>query len=67
MLWKYSKRERVFAGNTRQDSLGDFAREAARADSSSEKNPKTEDPLPDSSEAVAPRSLRNIFASSMDG
>ncbi len=63
MLWKYSARERVFAGNTRQVSRALPLREAARADSSSEKNPKTEDPLPDSKVAVAPRSFRKSFAS----
>ncbi len=66
IFWKYSARERVFAGNTRQVSRG-TSRETANADSSSEKNPKTEDPLPDSKVAVAPRSSRNLLASLMGG
>ena len=60
IFWKYSARERVFAGNTRQASR-DTSRETANADSSSEKNPKTEDPLPDSKAAVAPRSSRKAL------
>ena len=41
------------------------ALEAARADSSSRKNPKTDDPLPESRLATAPCSLRKSFASLM--
>jgi len=66
MFWKYSARERVFAGNTRQACRG-ASREAANADSPSEKNPKTDDPLPDSKVAVAPRSSRKLLASMMGG
>ena len=66
ICWKYSARERVFAGNTRQSCRG-TSREAATADSSSEKNPKTEDPLPDSKVVAAPRFSRKALASTMGG
>jgi hypothetical protein len=66
MRRKYSVLESVFAGNTRQLSLHE-AREAARVDSSSLKNPKTEDPLPESSTAEAPCSIRNSLASLIAG
>ncbi len=66
MFWKYSARERVFAGNTRQASRA-ICPAAASADSPLEKNPKTEDPLPDSNAAVAPRFSREVLASIMGG